>query len=56
MGERIEEDTNGENERIGIHTQFRPLEFQNVSFTCDMKEIHTAFKNPVLLPEVLRHT
>lgn len=56
MGERIEEDTNGENERIGIHTQFRFLEFWNIlSFTSDMKEIQTAFKNPVLLPEVLRH-
>lgn len=56
MGERIEEDTNGENERIGIHTQFRLLEFWNIpSFTSDMREVKMAFKNPVLLPEVLRH-
>lgn len=56
MGERIEENTNGENERIGIHTQFRLLEFWNIlSFTSDVKEIRTAFKNPVLLPELLRH-
>lgn len=56
LGERIEEDTNGKNERIRIHTHFRFLEFGNIlSFTSDMKEIQTAFKNPVLLPEVLRH-
>lgn len=56
MGERIEEDTNGKNERIRIHTHFRFLEFWNIlSFTSEMKEIQTAFKNPVLLPEVLRH-
>lgn len=36
MVERIEEDTNGENEQIGIHTQFRLLEFWNIlSFTSD---------------------
>lgn len=41
-----------ENERIGIHIQFRLLEVWNiVSFTSDMKEIQIAFKNPVLLPE-----
>lgn len=56
MGERIEEDTNGENKRVGIHIQFRLLEFWNIlSFTSAMKEIQTAFKNPVLLPELLRH-
>lgn len=36
MGERIEEDTNGENEQTEIHTQFRLLEFWNIlSFTSD---------------------
>lgn len=56
MGERIEEDTNGENKRVGIHIQVRLLEFWNIlSFTSDMKEIQTAFKNPVLLPELPRH-
>lgn len=56
MGERIEEDTNGENERTGIRAQFRPLEFWNVlGFTSDRKETQIALKNPVLSPELLRH-
>lgn len=42
--ERIEEDTKGENERIGIYTQFRLLEFWNIlSFIDDMKEIQKHF-------------